>query len=179
MCSSRVLAHWSYKHKNSLFTKHTPVSLSPYMKANSICTIHSLWMNILLAKARDTHRDHLCIYTSGVLWVQILTFKLLILPISCGIEARKECRTQHRVCCVREIEGSGEMGQLTMGNNTEHTDNWRKQEENSHSWHRKWTENGLKDEKKYHVMNTCLEATGNGREETQHQAERQRRVNLS
>lgn len=116
------------------------------MKANSICTIHSLSMNILLAKARDTHRDHLCSYSSGVLWVQILPFKLLVLPISCGMEARKECRAQHRVCCVREMEGAGETGILTMGNNTDHIDSRRKQEENSHSWHRKWKENELREE---------------------------------
>lgn len=100
------------------------ISLSPYVKADSICSIHSLWMNILLAKVRDTHRDHLCNYSSGVPgvpWVQILPFKLLVLSISFGMEARKECRTQHRVCCVMEMEGAGEMGLLTIGNNTDHT----------------------------------------------------------
>lgn len=47
-------------------------------------------MSILLAKVRDTHRDHLCNYSSGVLWAQILPFKLPVLSISFSMEARKE-----------------------------------------------------------------------------------------
>lgn len=44
------------------------------------------------------------------------------------MEARKECRAQHRVCCLREMEGAGETGLLTMGNNTDHTTEGSKKE---------------------------------------------------
>lgn len=178
MCFRRALAHWSHEHKDSLLTKHTPIS-QPQSESR-LHMHHPFPVNEhLLAKVTDTHRDHLCNYTSGVLRAQILPFKLLVHSISLSMEARKECRAQHRACCVREMEDAGEMRLLTMGNNTNHTDSWRKQEGNSQSWQGNEQENGQRGDKKYHVTNTCLAATGNGLKETAHQAKRQRRANLN
>lgn len=109
------------------------------MKADSICTIHSLGMNILLEKGKDTHRDHLCNYSSGVLWVQILPFKLLVLSISFDMEARKECRAQHSLLC----EGNGRCcrNRTDYGNNRSHRQQKkarRKQSQLTKKWTRKW-----------------------------------------
>lgn len=80
MCFRRALAHRSYEHKHSLLAKQTPISLSPYVKADFTCTIHSPGTNILLARVRDTPRDHLCNSSSGVLRAQILHLNCLSFP---------------------------------------------------------------------------------------------------
>lgn len=87
MCSSKALAHWSHKLKNSLFTKHTPFSVpmckqTPYAPSLP-CERTSN------PKVRHTHRDHLHNYNFGMLQVQILVFKLPVLSMSCEVEVKE------------------------------------------------------------------------------------------
>lgn len=74
---------------------------------------------------------------------------------------------------MRNTQSDGETGQLTVGNNTDHTESQRKQEMNTVTAdNENEQENGERGKKKYHVTNICLGATGHAVEENADQVKK-------